>query len=126
MFVVLRKYVRGQGFCDVNLQTSLLRQATAFTSVRHLNSLFPALARTRFSPPVVLATRAGRPPRGAGRLDRSPRGGEARVLHAPLPNPLPCGGRGFWLHPPLPNPPPRSARGALGQGPHRGPRPRPS
>src|SRR6266851_199714 len=33
-------------------------------------------------------------PRGAGRRDGSPRGGETRVLHAPLPNPLPCGERG--------------------------------
>src|SRR5260370_16752445 len=100
MFVVLRKYVRCQGFCDVNLQTSLLRQATAFTSGRHLNSLFPALSRTRFSPPGVLATRAGRPPRGAGRRDRSPRGGEGRGVQPPPPPPLPP-----RVEPPSPPPP---------------------
>ncbi len=48
---------------------------------------YPQLPFPSSFPNSVLPTRRFAP--------TSPRGGPARVLHAPLPNPLPCGERGF-------------------------------
>src|SRR5260370_19144132 len=45
----------------------------------HLPLPLPSLFCARISPPGVLAARAGRPPRMAGRRDTSPLRGEARA-----------------------------------------------
>src|SRR5260370_41154166 len=45
----------------------------------HLPLPIPSLSCARISPPGVLAARAGRPPRMAGRRDTSPLRGEARA-----------------------------------------------
>src|SRR6266851_5212663 len=72
MFVVYRKYVWCQGFCDVNLRTSLLRHARHLAPPGARQLLFPSPFWTRISPPGVLAARARRPPRVAGRRDTPP------------------------------------------------------